>query len=189
MSTFPDTSLPENIQQVRKTAAISLVVNIFLSIFKFVCGMLGKSQVMMADAVHTLSDTVTDVAVFTGSEYWSKPPDKEHPYGHRRIETLITIFISLSLASVGFILAYNGLVCLLEGDVQRTGWIAFIAAIPFSYFSINGLLDGIYKYHMTMDASPFILSVFIVLMTAILTIATQVYKAAVKNPIEAIRYE
>lgn len=88
----------------------------------------------MADAVHTLSDTVTDVAVITGSLYWSKPPDKEHPYGHRRIETLITIFISLSLASVGLVLAYNGLICLLEGNVQKTGWIAFIGAI-ISLFS------------------------------------------------------
>ena len=134
MSNNADASNLENIRLIRRTAAISLGVNIFLTIFKFTCGMLGKSQVMMADAVHTLSDTVTDVAVFAGSEYWSKPPDKEHPYGHRRIETLITIFISLSLAFVGLVLAYNGLVCLLEGNVQKTGWIAFIAAI-ISLFS------------------------------------------------------
>jgi len=123
-----------NVKKIQKTAAISLAVNILLTALKFTCGILGKSQVMMADAVHTLSDTVTDVAVFTGSAYWSKPPDKEHPYGHRRIETLITIFISLSLASVGLVLAYNGLTCLLEGNVQKTGWIAFIAAI-ISLFS------------------------------------------------------
>ena len=115
-------------------AAISLAVNILLTALKFACGIIGKSQVMMADAVHTLSDTVTDMAVFAGSEYWSKPPDKDHPYGHRRIETLITIFISLSLAFVGLVLAYNGLSCLLESNVQKTGWIAFFAAI-ISLFS------------------------------------------------------
>jgi len=123
-----------NIKKIKDTALISLSVNILLTALKFACGIIGKSQVMMADAAHTLSDTVTDVAVFAGAEYWSKPPDKEHPYGHRRIETLITIFISLSLASVGFVLAYNGLICLLEGNVQKTGWIAFIAAI-ISLFS------------------------------------------------------
>jgi cation diffusion facilitator family transporter len=123
-----------NVKKIQKTAAISLAVNILLTALKFACGIIGKSQVMMADAVHTLSDTITDVAVFAGSEYWSKPPDKEHPYGHRRIETLITIFISLSLAFVGLALAYNGLICLLEGNVQKTGWIAFIAAI-ISLFS------------------------------------------------------
>ena len=123
-----------SLKTIKKTAAISLTVNILLTALKFACGTIGKSQVMIADAVHTLSDTVTDVAVFTGSEYWSKPPDKDHPYGHRRIETLITIFISLSLASVGFVLAYNGLICLLEANVQKTGWIAFIAAI-ISLFS------------------------------------------------------
>jgi len=123
-----------NIKKIKNTALISLAVNILLTALKFACGIIGKSQVMMADAAHTLSDTITDVAVFAGAEYWSKPPDKEHPYGHRRIETLITIFISLSLASVGFVLAYNGLICLLEGNVQKTGWIAFIAAI-ISLFS------------------------------------------------------
>lgn len=116
-------------KKVKKTATISLTVNVLLTILKFACGILGKSQVMMADAVHTLSDTITDIAVFAGADYWSKPPDQDHPYGHRRIETLITIFIALSLAFVGLGLAYNGLVTLMEGNVQKTGWIAFVAAI------------------------------------------------------------
>ena len=118
-----------SIKTIKRTAAISLTVNILLTLFKFACGMIGKSQVMMADAVHTLSDSITDAAVFAGAEHWSKPPDKDHPYGHRRIETLITIFISLSLAVVGLGLAYNGLTALLEGTIQKTGWIAFAAAI------------------------------------------------------------
>ena len=66
-----------SLKKIKKTAAISLAVNILLTTLKFACGTIGKSQVMIADAVHTLSDTVTDVAVFTGSEYWSKPPDKD----------------------------------------------------------------------------------------------------------------
>lgn len=122
-------SFPENIRLVRRTAAISLAVNIFLSIFKFVCGMLGKSQVIMADAAHTLSDAVTDVAVITGSLFWSKLPDRKHPYGHRRIETLVTIIIAVSLTFVGLGMAYNGLLTLLKGAVQKTGWIAFLAAV------------------------------------------------------------
>ncbi len=143
------------VKRIKRTAAISLTVNILLTIFKFACGMIGKSQVMMADAVHTLSDSITDVAVFAGSEYWSKPPDQDHPYGHRRIETLITIFISLSLVSVGLGLAYNGLVTLLEGTVQKTGWIAFIAAIV-SLFSKEFLFRWSFKIGKITGSSALI---------------------------------
>lgn len=118
-----------NTGKVRKAAAVSLAVNLTLTVFKFVCGVFGNSQVMMADAIHTLSDTVTDMTVLAGAGYWSKPPDKDHPYGHRRIETLVTIFISVSLLTVGLGLAYNGLSSLLEGTVRKTGWIAFAAAM------------------------------------------------------------
>jgi len=126
---FFNTPNDPNTQKVRKAAAVCLAVNLALTFFKFVCGFFGRSQVIMADAAHTLSDTITDITVFAGAGYWSKPPDKEHPYGHRRIETLVTIFIAGSLFAVGLGLAYNGLASLLEGTVRKTGWIAFAAAV------------------------------------------------------------
>ncbi len=66
---------------------------------------------------------------------------------------------------------------------------ALLFGLPLSYFFLKALLDGVYKYHMPLGPLPFILAGLVVLFTAFLTVAAQVYKAAVGNPIDAIRYE
>ena len=86
---------------VRKVTWIGLLTNICLSGIKFAAGYWGRSQALIADAIHSLTDTTTDLAVIAGSHYWSRPPDGSHPYGHRRLETLVTAFIGLMLAAAG----------------------------------------------------------------------------------------
>lgn len=83
---------------------IGLAINIVLSVLKFAFGIIGRSQAAVADAVHSLSDIATDIALLFGVRLWSAPADDRHPYGHRRIETLITVLIGVMLAvvSVGF---------------------------------------------------------------------------------------
>ena len=66
---------------------------------------------------------------------------------------------------------------------------SILIALPGGYFFLKALLDNIYKYHMPLTALPFVLAALIVLLTAFLTIVAQVYKAAVRDPIDAIRYE
>ncbi len=108
---------------------IGLVINVALSALKFAAGIAGNSQAVVADAVHSLSDTITDIAVLVGVKFWSKPPDECHPYGHRRIEFLVTIFIGLLLASVALGLSYNALATLHEVQTRPPGAIAFLAAV------------------------------------------------------------
>ncbi len=67
--------------------------------------------------------------------------------------------------------------------------VSILLTLPVGYNFLNELLDGVYRYRMPLDASPFVIAAMIVLSTAILTIASQVYKAAVRNPIDALRYE
>jgi ABC-type antimicrobial peptide transport system permease subunit len=67
--------------------------------------------------------------------------------------------------------------------------LAVFLALPLSYFTIHGILGGVYRYHMPLGPLPFFLSGIVVIFTAALTIASQVYRAAVRDPIEAIRYE
>jgi cation diffusion facilitator family transporter len=117
---------------------IGLVVNVALSALKLAAGMVGNSQAVVADAVHSLSDTVTDVAVLVGVKFWSKPPDECHPYGHRRIEFLVTIFIGLLLAVVALGLSYNALSTLHQAHSRPPGVIAFFAA-ALSIFVKEGL--------------------------------------------------
>ncbi|UCG17394.1 MAG: cation transporter [Phycisphaerales bacterium] len=113
---------------VQRVTWAGLVANVLLAILKFVGGILGSSQAIVADAVHTLSDSSTDVAILIGVRYWSMPPDEEHPHGHRRIETVVTSVIALALLLVGAGLLYNALTTLRDPDADPPGWIAFAAA-------------------------------------------------------------
>ncbi len=113
---------------VRKITWTGLAVNLLLSAFKFTAGILGASQAVVADAVHSLSDSTTDVAVIAGSYYWSKPPDEDHPYGHRRIETLVTVFIGLVLFFAGIGIAWEAVESLQEPPSKPPGFIALLAA-------------------------------------------------------------
>ena len=105
--------------EVRKVTWVGLGWNAALSVAKFVVGIVGNSQALVADAVHSTSDFVTDVVVIVGSHFWNSPPDAEHPYGHRRFETLITIGIGLAVAAVGIGIGYNAIMSLLAGEASH----------------------------------------------------------------------
>ena len=83
-------------------------VNVVLLVFKFVAGFLGGSAAMIADAVHSLSDFITDVIVLLFVKLSAKPEDSDHDYGHGKYETLATSLIGLALMFVGIMILYNG---------------------------------------------------------------------------------
>ena len=114
---------------VRKVTWVGLIVNIVLAGIKFAAGYFGRSQALIADAIHSLTDTTTDVAVIAGSHFWSRPPDENHPYGHRRLETLVTVFIGLMLAAAGIGIGWDAISALHEKDTTPPGWIALVAAM------------------------------------------------------------
>ena len=114
---------------VRKVTWIGLLVNLFLSGLKFVAGFYGKSQALVADAIHSLTDTTTDIAVIAGSHYWDRPPDDDHPYGHRRLETLVSVFIGIMLGAAGAGIGWQALATLHEKHGEPPSWVALLAAI------------------------------------------------------------
>lgn len=115
-------------QRIRRITLIGMGANLLLSAFKFVGGILGCSQAVVADAVHSLSDSATDVAVVIGSHFWSRPADQDHPYGHQRIETVVTVFIGIVLLLAGVGIAWEALLSLREADKGLPGPIAAVAA-------------------------------------------------------------
>jgi cation diffusion facilitator family transporter len=115
--------------EVRKVTWVGLLINITLACIKFAAGYFGRSQALIADAIHSLTDTTTDVAVIAGSHFWSRPPDENHPYGHRRLETLVTVFIGLTLAAAGIGIGWNAVSALHEKNSTPPGWIALVAAM------------------------------------------------------------
>lgn len=108
-------------------------VNFLLVVFKFIAGILGHSAAMIADAVHSLSDFVTDIVVLIFTRISNKPQDKNHDYGHGKYETLATAIIGIVLFAVGAGICWNGLRAIQTvwqgGRLPVPGMLAFAGAI------------------------------------------------------------
>jgi cation diffusion facilitator family transporter len=134
-----DTSLVESqVAEVRRLTSWGLATNIFLSMLKLAAGFWSSSQAVIADGVHSLSDCITDSAILVGVRYWSEPPDTQHPYGHRRIETLVTIFIGFVLAIAALGMMYDAILSFDEPPSGPPGIIALAVAL-FSILAKEGL--------------------------------------------------
>lgn len=116
-------------KEVERATWISVSVNLVLSGLKLACGILGRSQAVVADAVHTLSDLATDATILVGVRYWSEPADECHPHGHQRIETIITVIIGLVLAGAATGILWNGVMTLHKKHATPPDLIAFAAAL------------------------------------------------------------
>lgn len=120
-------------KSIYKVIWIGSVVNFILLIFKFVAGFLGHSSALVADAVHSLSDFVTDIIVLVFVKISGKPEDEDHKYGHGKYETLATALIGLALLAVGLGLLAGGAMKVseaLNGAVlPAPSVIALIAAV------------------------------------------------------------
>ena len=114
--------------EVRHVTWVGLGWNAALSVGKFFAGYFGGSQALVADAIHSASDFITDIAIIVGSKFWNLPPDEQHPYGHRRFETLISVGIGLAVCAVGIGLGYNAIMALINGEQSHPEWIAAIMA-------------------------------------------------------------
>jgi cation diffusion facilitator family transporter len=108
-------------------------VNVVLLLFKFVAGIVGHSAAMIADAVHSLSDFVTDIIVLVFVRISGKPTDKSHEYGHGKYETLATTLIGLALLIVAVGIVYSALTKIIAwaqgGTLEAPGLLALWAAL------------------------------------------------------------
>ena len=132
-------------KMIYKVTAVGSVVNILLVIFKFVAGIVGRSSAMVADAVHSLSDLLTDVIIVIFVRTASKPSDRTHEYGHGKFETLATLIIGVVLIAVGLGIMYEGVkdcIAFFQGNRgEPPRMIALIAAV----LSI-ALKEGAFRY-------------------------------------------
>ena len=120
-------------REIYKVTLVGSVGNVLLLIFKFVAAIVGHSSAIMADAVHSLSDFVTDVIVLVFVHVSAKPQDRSHDYGHGKFETFATFVIGLALiaAAVGIIAAAISKVVLWAGgtELKTPGLLALWAAL------------------------------------------------------------
>lgn len=120
-------------KEIYRVTFIGSIVNLLLLLFKFAAAFIGHSSAMMADAVHSLSDFITDIVVVVFVRISSKPADEGHDYGHGKYETLGTVIIGVALMFVGIMILVNSvesIIMFFKGEkLAAPGWFAFIAAI------------------------------------------------------------
>ena len=112
-----------------KGAWLGIFSNIALFALKFLAGVFGRSQAMIADAFHTASDAFTSIAVLVGFKIARKPADREHPYGHGRAESITAKIVSLVLIFVGLKLVHDSAKILILKEMVKPHSIALFAAI------------------------------------------------------------
>ena len=127
----------ERAKELTLVTVIGSIGNLALLVFKFVAGIVGHSAAMVADAVHSLSDFITDIIVLVFVRVGAKPQDETHDYGHGKFETLATFFVALALAGAAIGIIVNGAVKFarwLQGDVlvvpgKLALWAALISIV------------------------------------------------------------
>jgi cation diffusion facilitator family transporter len=119
--------------KIRRITICGAVVNVLLTVAKIIAGVVGHSAAMIADAVHSLSDLLSDFVVLVFTRISSREKDKEHSFGHGKFETLATLIVSVILIAAGARLlagSIKSIVGVLNGEVlPKPGYIALIAAV------------------------------------------------------------
>ena len=123
----------ERERELTRVTLVGSVGNVVLLTFKFVAGITGHSAAMLADAVHSLSDFLTDLVVLVFVHIGALPQDESHDYGHGKFETLATFFVALALASAAIGIIVSGAIQFarwLQGDTLKVpGALALWAAL------------------------------------------------------------
>lgn len=119
-------------KKIYRVTLFGSAVNVILVVIKFVFGVMGASAAMIADAVHSLSDLITDAIVVVFVKLSNKPKDEDHDYGHGKYETLATSLVGLALLFVGVMIFYEGaerIYSAINGaQLDKPGFVALIAA-------------------------------------------------------------
>jgi cation diffusion facilitator family transporter len=108
---------------------LSLFINLILFVLKYWAGIVSGSVALIADAWHTLSDSLTSVIVLVGAKISEKPPDEEHPFGHGRAEAVASIIIGVILVAVGLKFFHEGFERLRDGEEAHFGTLAIIVTV------------------------------------------------------------
>lgn len=119
-------------KEAMKVSVVSIIVNIALSLLKLLAGILAKSGAMISDAVHSASDVFSTFVVIVGVKLAGKQPDKEHPYGHERMECVASVILAVVLAGTGIGIGVKGVQKIAGSQTEKLvvpGVLALVAAV------------------------------------------------------------
>jgi cation diffusion facilitator family transporter len=139
-----DTTNEARYRASRRVTIVSVTTNLSLTVAQIIIGLIGNSQALVADAIHTLSDLVGDFMVLFALAHGRKAADAEHPYGHARIETAVTMLLGIILFAVGVGIA-------VRAGLNLATATAFVAPAPLTLWTAMLTLvakEGLYRYTM-----------------------------------------
>ena len=115
-----------------KVSIVTIIGNVVLSLFKVLAGTVAHSSAMISDAVHSASDVFSTIVVMIGIKLAAKESDKEHPYGHERLECVAAILLALVLFVTGLMIGWEALQNIISGNYESLkvpGMLALVAAV------------------------------------------------------------
>ena len=130
-----------------KITILSIIWNIVLTVIKISAGVLGNSNAIIADGLHSASDILTSIGVLIGNKISKSPNDKEHNYGHEKAETLVALLLSIVLIFVALKIGYGGIISLLNVDKIKVPTI-----LPL-IVSVISILIKEYQYRITIKVA------------------------------------
>lgn len=134
-------------EEATKVTLISIIWNVILTFIKILGGILGKSNAMIADGLHSASDIISSIGVLIGNKIARTPNDKEHNYGHEKAETLVSFLLSMLLIGVALKISLNGVNSLLHlEDVQVPTFLPLI-------ISVISIVIKEYQYRITIKVA------------------------------------
>ncbi len=137
-------NLTDRYKSAKRATIVNASVNSLLAIFKVAVGIIGHSQALVADGLHSFSDLVTDMLVLFAAKFGAEGPDADHPYGHRRIETVASIIISLILIGVAFGIAWDTIHHILGHHAKE------MPTYPVIIVAIVSIIGNEFLYHYTL---------------------------------------
>ncbi len=150
MSNHPPSGIdPVNYERylaAQRVTWVSVVVNVILTVLQIVVGYFGRSQALMADGIHSLSDLLSDFLVLFANRHGSRSADADHPYGHARIETAATLILGVLLIATGVLLLWGAGMRLQDASaIQKvhpaTLWIGLLTLVG---------KEGLFRYMMSV---------------------------------------
>ncbi|HCU53368.1 MAG TPA: hypothetical protein DIC36_03490 [Gammaproteobacteria bacterium] len=139
-----DTTSPVRLLASRRVALTAMITNALLVVGQIVAGVIGHSQALVADATHTLADMSTDLLVLFALKHSAKEADEEHPYGHARIETAVTLVLGVVLLLVGIGIA-------TRAGLRLLGDEPFVPPTPLTLWASGFTIlakEALYQYTM-----------------------------------------
>ena len=127
-----DLTKKTNEQIAMRASWSTMAANVFLSVLKLLAGLLANSAALIADAANSISDVLSTTIVMIGVKLAGQKADKDHPYGHERLESVAALILSAIVFATGIMIGYNGVNKVIAGrmgDIEIPGGVALVAAV------------------------------------------------------------